>query len=56
MQNSKRKLRFSLVDILVGMAVLMILSALVIPLFLPPEGRAATKSAPATAATQPARR
>jgi hypothetical protein len=37
----KRKSQLSLVDFLVGVAVLMILAALVVPVFVPPEGKAA---------------
>jgi len=56
MQSPKRKWRLSLVDVFVGLAVLMILSALVVPLFVPPEGRAATKPAMQSTSAQPARR
>jgi Tfp pilus assembly protein FimT len=43
MKNPKRDWHVTLVDVFVGMAVLMILSALVVPLFIPPEGRAASR-------------
>ena len=45
MKKPKRNWHVSLVDVLVGLAVLMILSALVVPVFLPPNGKAASRVA-----------
>jgi Tfp pilus assembly protein FimT len=45
MKNTKRIWHLTMVDVLVGLAVLMILSALVVPVFLPPQGRAASRAA-----------
>jgi hypothetical protein len=45
MKNPKRKWRLTVVDVLVGLAVLMILSALIVPVFIPPEGKTASKAA-----------
>ena len=56
MNNPLRKWHVTLVDVLVGLAVLMILSALVVPVFLPPEGRAASKTAAPTATVKSAKR
>jgi len=56
MKNPMRKWNLTLVDVLVGLAVLMILSALVVPVFLPPEGRAASKTAAASTAVKPTKR
>ena len=39
------KWHMTVVDVLVGLAVLMILTALVVPIFVPPEGRAASRTA-----------
>jgi len=51
MKTPRRKLRVTLVDLMVGVAVLMILSALIIPIFVPPEGKAASRATvPATSA------
>lgn len=44
MNISVRNWHLTIVDFLVGVAVLMILSALVVPVFIPPEGRAASRS------------
>jgi Tfp pilus assembly protein FimT len=55
MNNPKRKGRVSLVDVLVGLAILMILSALVVPVFIPPDGRAASKVATTSASGRSAR-
>ena len=50
MKILKRNWHVNLVDVLVAIAVLMILSALVVPLFIPPQGKAASRaSAPASA-------
>ena len=56
MNISVRKWHLTVVDFLVGVAVLMILSALVVPVFIPPEGKAASKSANATTAAQTTQR
>ncbi len=48
MKNPIRKWHVTVVDVLVGLAVLMILSALVVPVFIPPDGRAASRPAAAT--------
>jgi len=45
MNKPKRQWNVTLVDVLVGFAVLMILSALVVPIFFPPVGRAASRAA-----------
>ena len=45
MKNPKRHWNVTIVDVLVGLAVLMILSALVVPVFIPPEGRVASRAA-----------
>ena len=55
MNDPKRKWRVNLVDLLVGLAVLMILSALVVPIFVPPEGRAASRAATTSVSARPAR-
>jgi len=41
----KLKPHLTLVNFLVGLAVLMILSALVVPIFIPPQGKAASRVA-----------
>ena len=56
MKNPLRKWHVTVVDVLVGLAVLMILSALVVPVFLPPEGRAASKTAAPASAAKSAKR
>lgn len=56
MKLSKRNWRLNLVDVLVGIAVLMILTALVVPVFVPPDGRAAQKPAAHTTTTKLAQR
>ena len=45
----------TLVDFLVGLAVLMILSALVVPIFIPPEGKAASRVAATSVSAKPAK-
>ena len=56
MKNSKRKWHVTIVDILVGLAILMILTALVVPVFVPPEGRAASRAqAPSASMKAPKR-
>ena len=45
MEKTKRVWHLNLVNVLVGIAVLMILSALVVPIFVPPDGRAASRAA-----------
>jgi len=51
MKKPKRNWHVTVVDVVVGLAVLMILSALVVPIFIPPEGRAASRvAAPSTSA------
>lgn len=37
--------QLTVVDVLVGLAVLMILSALLVPIFIPPESKAVSKTA-----------
>jgi len=56
MTNPLRKWHVTVVDVLVGLAVLMILSALVVPVFLPPEGRAASKTAAPSTTVKSAKR
>jgi len=51
MKNPFRKWHITVVDVLVGFAVLMILSALVVPIFIPPDGRAASRPGAATSAS-----
>ena len=46
----------TVVDVLVGLAVLMILSALVVPVFVPPNGKAASKVAAFRASVKSAHR
>ena len=54
MKNTKRNWHLTIVDVLVGLAVLMILSALVVPVFLPPQGKAASRTAtPGTSVKSP---
>jgi Tfp pilus assembly protein FimT len=45
MKRSKRNWHLTMVDFLVGVAVLMILTALVVPIFVPPNRQAAPRSA-----------
>jgi type II secretory pathway pseudopilin PulG len=52
MSDLKRKWRVNLVDVLVGLAVLMILSALVVPVFIPSDGRAASRAATSSVSAQ----
>ncbi len=54
--NTKRNWHITIVDVLVGVAILMILSALIVPVFLPPEGRAAARANVPAAAASPAHR
>jgi type II secretory pathway pseudopilin PulG len=54
MKKPKRNWHLTLVDVLVGLAVLMILSALVVPVFVPPNGRAASRVATSHASAKPA--
>ena len=56
MKTPRRKWRVTLVDLMVGVAVLMILSALVIPIFVPPEGKAASRAAAPATSALPAQR
>jgi hypothetical protein len=56
MKNPMRKWHVNLVDVLVGLAVLMILSALIVPVFLPPEGRAASRTAAPRTSVKAAKR
>ena len=51
MNEPKRKLPITLVNVLVVIAILMILSALVVPIFVPPESQAASRSAIQQSAT-----
>jgi hypothetical protein len=53
MIRPKRKWQLTVVDFLVGVAVLMILTALVVPIFVPPDGRAAAKAAVTRTFTKP---
>jgi hypothetical protein len=48
MNKPQRQWNVSIVDVLVGLAVLMILSALVVPIFIPPVERAASRVAAST--------
>ncbi len=56
MTNSKRSWHITIVDVLVGVAILMILSALIVPVFLPPDGRAAARVNVHTATASSAKR
>jgi hypothetical protein len=56
MKISVRKWHLTIVDFLVGIAVLMILSALVVPIFIPPEGKAASNATPNSHEVQTTRR
>jgi len=56
MKNSKRTWHVTIVDFLVGLAILMILSALIVPVFVPPEGRAASRAAVSGASAKSAKR
>ena len=53
MEKPKRELPITIVNVLVVIAILMILTALVVPVFIPPEGRAASQaSAPSASSTR----
>lgn len=54
MNKPKRKWRVPLFFVLVGLAVLAILSAMVIPIFIPPAGRAASRAAAPGSSDAPA--
>ncbi len=54
--NTKKSWSITIVDILVGVAILMILSALIVPVFLPPDGRAAARANVPAAAASSAKR
>lgn len=56
MRIPKPKCRVTLVNFIVGLAVLMVLAALVIPIFVPPEGNAATRTATPSSPIVTARR
>jgi len=45
MKKTKRTWRITIVDLMVGVAILMIMSALIVPIFIPPEGKAASRAA-----------
>ena len=51
MSESKKMFSVNLVNVLVAVAILMILSALVVPVFVPPESRAASRGTTAAART-----
>jgi competence protein ComGC len=55
MKKQKRNWRLTIVDVVVGLAVLMILSALVVPVFVKPEGRVVSGTTAASAPVRPAR-
>ena len=54
MKNPKRKWHVTLVAVLVGLAILMILSALVVPVFFPPAGKSAARAAAPRTTAEPA--
>ena len=56
MKSSKRKWNVTIVDFVVGLAILMILSALIVPIFVPPEGKAASGGAVPAASAKPTKR
>lgn len=56
MINSKRKWKVTIVDFVVGLAILMILSALIVPIFVPPEGKAQSRAAVPAASAKSAKR
>jgi hypothetical protein len=56
MIKPKRNWQLTLVDALIGLAVLMVLSGLVVPKFIPPGGKAVPSVAGIPAATQPSPR
>ena len=56
MKKSKQTWHVTIVDVLVGLAILMILSALIVPVFLPPEGKAASRAAVPVATAKSAKR
>jgi competence protein ComGC len=55
MKKQKRNWRLTMVDVMVGLAVLMILSALVVPFFVKPECKAVSGTTAASAPVKPAR-
>ena len=55
MKKSKQTWHVTIVDVLVGVAILMILSALIVPVFVPPEGKAASRVAVPAAAAKSAK-
>lgn len=55
-KRQKRSWQITVVDLLVGLAVLMILTALIVPIFVPPEGRAALRFVPTRTAAKSAPR
>jgi hypothetical protein len=48
MEKPKREITITIVNILVIVATLMILTALFVPIFIPPDGRAAKQSSSPT--------
>jgi len=48
MDKPKEKIPITFVNLFVVMAILMILSALIVPIFVPPESRAASRAIPHT--------
>jgi len=56
MSEPKRNLPITMVNVLVVIAILMILSALIVPIFVPPESRAASRSAAPRACASRAKR
>jgi len=56
MKNPKWDWHVTVVDVLVGFAVLMILSALVVPVFIPPEGKVASRAAAHSTSAKPTQR
>ncbi len=55
-KRDKRSWQVTVVDLLVGLAVLMILTALVVPIFVPPEGKVALRLMPTRIAAKLAHR
>jgi type II secretory pathway pseudopilin PulG len=56
MKNSRRAWHLTIVNLVVGIAILMVLSALIIPVFVPPDGRAASRAALHAASAKPVKR
>jgi amino acid transporter len=56
MEKPERKFPITIVNILVAVAILMILAALVVPSFVPPQSKKASAVTPPSTPTAPAKR